>query len=70
VFNGILLSLYHAPEFPNQPRTSKPPPIQVDGAVEYEAEEIIALQPTKLKGVKLDYFVHWRGYPITERTWE
>ncbi|EGO02162.1 hypothetical protein SERLA73DRAFT_48372, partial [Serpula lacrymans var. lacrymans S7.3] len=22
------------------------------------------------KGVKLDYFVHWKGYPITERTWE
>ncbi|EGO25961.1 hypothetical protein SERLADRAFT_437687 [Serpula lacrymans var. lacrymans S7.9] len=30
----------------------------------------VVAKPTKLKGIKLDYLVHWHGYPVSERTWE
>ncbi|EGN94664.1 hypothetical protein SERLA73DRAFT_17442, partial [Serpula lacrymans var. lacrymans S7.3] len=68
VFNEAILSPYHAPKFLNQPISSRPPPEIVEGIDEYEVESIIASRPTKLKGSKLDYLIHWHGYPVSERT--
>lgn len=46
---------------------SEPPPELVDESWEYEVEEI--LDSRKSRG-KLQYFIHWRGYNESERTWE
>jgi len=45
----------------------KPPPDIVEGKKEWEVEDII--EERRKDGHK-EYLVHWRGYPIEERTWE
>ena len=44
-----------------------PPPELVEGELEYEVEGI--LRHTG-KGARRRYLVMWRGYPLTEATWE
>ena len=41
VFNEVLLSPYHPPEFPNQPHFTKPPPEIVGKELEFEVEKIV-----------------------------
>ena len=49
-------------------RTEKPPPpIMVEGAEEYEAEAILRHTGTKSRRL---YLVLWKGYPVTEASWE
>jgi len=67
VHNEVLLSPYHAPQFPNQITNTEPPPIVVGKEVEYEVEEI--LDSKKIRGT-LKYKVHWKGYGKHEETWE
>ena len=45
----------------------KPPPDIIEGEKEWEVEDII--EERRKDGHK-EYLVHWRGYPIEERTWE
>ena len=44
-----------------------PPPIMVDGEGEYEVEAILR---HKGKGARRLYQVLWKGYPVTEASWE
>ena len=44
-----------------------PPPELVEGVLEYEAEGILR---HKGKGAQRRYLVLWKGYPVTEATWE
>ncbi len=49
-------------------RIQPPPPVvEIDNHQEYEVEEIL---DSRLRRGRLEYFVHWRGYDINERTWE
>ena len=43
------------------------PPILVDGEEEYEVEGILR---HKGDGARRRYLVLWKGYPLTEATWE
>jgi hypothetical protein len=44
-----------------------PPPIEVNKNLEYEVNEVLDSQ---IKRCHLEYFVHWKGYDISEHTWE
>ena len=44
-----------------------PTPVIVDKELEYEVESILA---SKQSGQTTKYLVHWKGYPISKRTWE
>ena len=53
------------PEFE---REEEPPPlVLVDGDLEYEVEAILWHRST---GAQRRYLVVWKGYPLTEATWE
>ena len=44
-----------------------PPPVMVEGEEAYEVEAILK---HKGKGARHLYLVMWKGYPITEASWE
>ena len=49
-------------------REERPPsPVVLDGEEEYEVEAILR---HKGKGARRLYLVMWKGYPITEASWE
>jgi hypothetical protein len=49
--------------------TFRPGPVQVteDRELEYEVDHIV---DSRLKGNRLEYLVHWKGYSDEDRTWE
>ena len=53
------------PEFERE--AEPPPPVLVDGDLEYEVETILWHRG---KGARRRYLVMWRGHPLTEATWE
>ena len=66
VFHTSLLEIYH--EFTISGRSQPTPPsVEIDGCEEYEVESIL---DSRIRRGKLEYLVHWRGYLISERTWE
>lgn len=66
VFHVSLLEIYRESTFPG--RVQCPPPcIEIENHEEYEVEKVL---DSRRKWGKLEYFVHWRGYDINERTWE
>ena len=69
VFNHAILSPYIAPFFPSQMVPLPPPPELVgdDSHPEYKVESI--LDSRKRRG-RLQYRVHWKGYPSSDDTWE
>ena len=44
-----------------------PPPVLVGDTLEYEVEGFLRHQGT---GARCRYLVLWKGYPLTEATWE
>jgi len=66
IFYTSLLKIYR--EF-NIPRRIQPPPpsIEVDDYQKYEVEDIL---DSRIWQGQLEYFIHWRGYLISERPWE
>ena len=67
VFNEGLLKPYRPPAFPGQNKPLPPIPDIVDNELEYEVEKVL---DSRMKRGKLEYLVHWKGYPNEERTWE
>ena len=66
VFHAVLLKPYietevHGPNFP------RPPPEIENEEERYEVETILK---HKKRGRGIQYFVLWKGYPITEASWE
>jgi len=66
VFHVSLLELYETMDIQGR-RQIPPPPIEVDNNDEFEVEEIL---DSRRRRNKLEYLIHWRGYDISERTWE
>lgn len=67
VFNEVLLTAHHEPEFPTQPRNSRPPPIIVGNEPEFEVEKVL---DSKIIRKTFKYKVQWKGYGAHEQTWE
>ncbi len=66
VFHVSLLEPYRESSFSG--RVQYPPPsIEIETYEEYEVEKVLDSQR---RWGKLEYFVHWSGYNINERTWE
>lgn len=67
VFNEVLLSPFTEPAFPSQRHDPPPPPDIIDDIPEFEVEKIL---DSKVMRGKIKYLVHWKGYAVSERTWE
>jgi hypothetical protein len=65
-FHVSLLEPHNENRIPER-HLEPPPPVQIDGELEYEVSEIL---DSKIIGNKLHYLVHWSGYDANERTWE
>jgi hypothetical protein len=46
---------------------SHPHPIEVNGEEKYKVEDAIH---SRISNYQLQYLIHWRGYDMSERTWE
>ena len=65
-FHAINLKAYiRHPEFERE--VEPPPPELVDGNLEYEVEAILRHRG---KGARRQYLVSWKGYDLSEATWE
>jgi len=47
--------------------TEKPPSDIIEGEREWEVEDVVG---HRRKDGREEYLVHWKGYPVEERTWE
>ena len=66
VFHIDLLMPYKETEAYGQPFT-RPPPV-IEGEEEYEVEAILDARRHR-RGRKLQYLVHWKGYPNSDNSW-
>jgi hypothetical protein len=64
IFHVSMLEPYKKSQIPNR-IPLPPPPIETNHDVEYEIEEIL---DSSLRHRCLEYFIHWKGYGISERT--
>ena len=67
VFNEVLLSPYHLPNFASQAIPEPPGPIMQEGWPEYNVEEILA---ARKRGRGIQYLIRWENYGDEENTWE
>ena len=66
-FHESLLTHYRPPRFPSQQKPPPPPPLEVEGELQYNVE---AIRDSRRRRGKLEYLVHWEGYPREEDSWE
>ena len=68
VFHAFLLTPYHEMT-EHGPNYNCPPPEMVNGEEEFEVEAVMG-HCFFGKGHKLQYLIKWKGYPVTNNTWE
>ena len=66
VFHVSLLELYREDGRVQPP----PPPIEMEGALEYEVESILEHRFRGTRNPKAHYKVAWKGYGIEHNSWE
>jgi transposase InsO family protein len=66
VFHVNLLEPFHPNDIPGRVQ-DPPPPVTVDGHEEFEVEEIL---DSRTRRGQLQYYVHWKDWPVSNRTWE
>ena len=66
VFHVSLLEPYTASTIPGRTQPP-PPPVVVENDLEYEVEAILNLT---YRGKKLYYKIQWKGYPVSENSWQ
>src|SRR5882724_13668003 len=67
VFNEVLLTKYHPPNYRSQAIPEPPRPIMQEGFPEYNVEEVLA---ARKRGRGIQYLVRWEDYGDEENTWE
>ena len=68
VFHSDLLLPYKEMEAYGTPLT-RPPPVINEREEEYKIESIINARRTGHGCGKLQYLIHWKGYPYTDNLW-
>jgi hypothetical protein len=66
VFHVSLLELYHPSRIPGR-QPPPPPPVELSTGEEYEVDRIL---DSRLRRGRLQYLVLWKGYPLSDATWE
>ena len=66
VFHVSLLELYHPSRIPGR-QPPPPPPVELSTGEEYEVDRIL---DSRLRRRRLQYLVLWKGYPLSDATWE
>jgi len=66
VFHVALLEPFRPNDIPGRVQ-DPPPPVSIGGQEEFEVDAIL---DSRLHRGKLQYFVHWKDWPISSRTWE
>jgi hypothetical protein len=66
VFHVSLLEPFRPNDIPGRVQ-DPPPPVVVDDHEEFEAQEVL---DSRTRRGKLQYLVHWKDWPVSERTWE
>ena len=66
VFHVSLLESYYSSQIEGRQLLS-PPPVELPTGEEYEVDQIL---DSRVHRRQLQYLVLWRGYPISEATWE
>ena len=67
VFHVSLLEPHYASQLPGRQAPPPPPPVQLTTGEEYEVDQIL---DSRWHRRHLQYLVLWRGYPMSEATWE
>ncbi|KAJ1143088.1 hypothetical protein NDU88_009399 [Pleurodeles waltl] len=65
VFHVSQLKLF-VPD-PYHRQFQRPPPLSINGQPEYEVQEIC---DSRIFRRKLQFLVHWKGYPLSDCSWE
>ncbi|KAH7287498.1 hypothetical protein KP509_32G058600 [Ceratopteris richardii] len=66
VFHVSMLEPYQISPLRGE-RSSPSPPIEIDDHEEFEVEHVL---DSRISRGRLEYLIHWKGYDISDRTWE